>query len=204
MDEKFNKEGGLIILPAESKFKRLVISPIGLANRDQDDVRNFGDAAVRGLARALKAGAKKPLVVLPSGEAVDTSRYPNFDLAILLESFQFLYTPLENREHAVKTGKFNGKKVEAVGFTNFPASSKTTPEVLTLAEAIECGRAVARDIGGSDPERMAAPRVEEYVQALFAGSNIKVEVISDRKVIEREFPCLGTYFMSRSKWTLIM
>jgi len=31
-------------------------------------------------------------------------------------------------------------------------------------------RYVCLDIGGSDPERMAAPRVEEYIQELFGGS----------------------------------
>ncbi len=195
MDEKFSKEGGLIVVP-DSSFKRLIVSPVGPANRDQDDIRNFADAAVRGLARALKAGAQRPLVVLPSGENIDQSRYPNFDLAILLESFQFLYTPLENREFNAKLSK-KVSKVEAVGFTNFPSTRQQT-EVYQLAEAIECGRAVARDIGGSDPERMAAPKVAEYVQALFKDSSVKVEIISDTKTIEKEFPCLGSYSTKHS------
>ena len=41
------------------------------------------------------------------------------------------------------------------------------PASLSLAQTFETGRAVSRDIGGSDPERMAAPRVEEYVRELF-------------------------------------
>ena len=35
-------------------------------------------------------------------------------------------------------------------------------------------RLVCRDIGGSDPERMAAPRVADYVQDLFRDSPVKV------------------------------
>ena len=35
-------------------------------------------------------------------------------------------------------------------------------------------RFVCQDIGGSDPERMAAPRVEEYICELFEGSPVKV------------------------------
>lgn len=35
-------------------------------------------------------------------------------------------------------------------------------------------RLAYRDIGGSDPERMAAPRVAEYVQELFKDSPVKV------------------------------
>lgn len=35
---------------------------------------------------------------------------------------------------------------------------------------------------------MAPPRVEEYVRELFQGSSISVEVISDLKIIEKEYP----------------
>ena len=35
-------------------------------------------------------------------------------------------------------------------------------------------RIVARDIGGSDPERMAAKNVEEYVKEIFGNSSVKV------------------------------
>ena len=37
-------------------------------------------------------------------------------------------------------------------------------------------RYVCLDIGGSDPERMAAPRVAEYIQELFAGSAVSVSI----------------------------
>lgn len=60
-----------------------------------------------------------------------------------------------------------------------------------IANSIESGRSVARDIGGSDPERMSAPNVAQYVEKLFQNTVIKVEVISDVKRIEQEFPCLG-------------
>lgn len=35
-------------------------------------------------------------------------------------------------------------------------------------------RLACRDIGGSDPERMAAPRVAEYVEELFKKSPVQV------------------------------
>ena len=47
---------------------------------------------------------------------------------------------------------------------------------------------VARDVGGSDPERMSPIKVEEYIQDVFAGSSIQVKVISDLPTIEKEFP----------------
>lgn len=35
-------------------------------------------------------------------------------------------------------------------------------------------RVVARDIGGSDPEKMAAPNVATYVQNIFKDTSVKV------------------------------
>ena len=48
-------------------------------------------------------------------------------------------------------------------------------KLIKYARAIELGRVIARDIGGADPERMAPPRVAEYIQDLFLdSSDIKV------------------------------
>ena len=48
-------------------------------------------------------------------------------------------------------------------------------KLINYARAVEFGRAVGRDIGGGDPERMAPPRVAEYVQELFSkSSGVKV------------------------------
>lgn len=48
--------------------------------------------------------------------------------------------------------------------------------LVQYARAIELGRCVARDIGGADPERMAPPRVAEYMENLFGNSTtIKVK-----------------------------
>ncbi len=59
------------------------------------------------------------------------------------------------------------------------------------ALAIEKGRVVAKDIGGSDPERMAAPRVEEYVLEAFKGTKVKVEVMKSQDFFKREYPCMA-------------
>ena len=47
--------------------------------------------------------------------------------------------------------------------------SLVQPAALFLLIRLAC-----RDIGGSDPERMAAPRVAEYVQELFKDSPVQV------------------------------
>lgn len=92
--------------------------------------------------------------------------------------------PLEIRE-ASKL-----QKLKQLSFFNF-TSEQREKDVYRLAEAIERGRNVARDIGGSDPERMSAIQVAKYVEETFSGSIVKVEVISDKVEINREFPCLG-------------
>lgn len=51
-------------------------------------------------------------------------------------------------------------------------------KLISVLNAIEIGRIVARDIGGSDPERMAAPKVLEYVNNIFKSTDIKVNLIS--------------------------
>lgn len=183
-DAKFITEGGMIVLP-DAPFKRLIYSPIGPVNRDYDDVRNFAEATVRGVSRAMNAGARNVLVYIPGVDEVPP-RYAFYDLAILLGVYQILYIPLENREFKVNN------KLDSIAFTNFPSSDREK-KIYRFADAIECGRAVARDIGGSDPERMCAPKVAHYVEALFKNSAIQVEVISDLKVIEKEFPCLGNW-----------
>jgi leucyl aminopeptidase len=49
-------------------------------------------------------------------------------------------------------------------------------------------RSVARDVGGSDPERMAPRKVEEYIREVFKNTDIMMEVISDPIVLRREYP----------------
>ena len=44
------------------------------------------------------------------------------------------------------------------------------------ASGIEFGRLLARDIGGSDPERMSAANTAKYVQEVFQGTSIKVSL----------------------------
>ena len=53
-------------------------------------------------------------------------------------------------------------------------SEEAGEALVRCAAAIEEGRIISRDIGGSDPERMAAPRVAQYVEQVFA--KVKVDV----------------------------
>ncbi|XP_076372169.1 dipeptidase B isoform X2 [Tachypleus tridentatus] len=175
-------EVAVIALPENMPTKRLVYTPTGPLDRDYDDIRRFGEAAHAGIKRALKAGSKRPLLAL----STQTGGMQFYDLVTILGALEALYVPLEIRE--AKPDK--SKKAEHLGVCNF--HPEHISQALNLATAIESGRTVARDIGGSDPERMSAPNVEMYVKQVFADAScIKVDVISDEKVIEKEYPLLA-------------
>ncbi|XP_053480238.1 putative aminopeptidase W07G4.4 [Ictalurus furcatus] len=158
---------------------RLVFAPTGPLNRDYDDVRRFSDAAEKGVKRALKAGMQHPLLVCPPHSA-----YKKNTLAAVLGALQALYLPLELREV-----RSSPHKVVLLGLW---VKDKPQGEHITeLAMALESGRVVYRDIGGSDPERMAAPRAAEYVQEVFKDTNVQVKVVSDLRLLEKEYPCLA-------------
>ncbi|MBN3294979.1 YH24 aminopeptidase, partial [Amia calva] len=160
---------------------RLVFACTGPVNRDYDDVRRFSDAAINGIKRALKAGMKRPLLVCPPH-----SDYKESPLVAVMGALHALYVPLEVREAAVTQ---RAHKAEMLGV--WVSTEEQGKRIIQLATALESGRLVCRDIGGSDPERMAAPRVAEYVQEVFKDSPVEVSVVSDVEKLEKEYPCLA-------------
>ncbi|XP_036383475.1 putative aminopeptidase W07G4.4 [Megalops cyprinoides] len=180
VDCGLNEEVVLIKVPG-IPGNRLVFASTGPVNRDYDDVRRFSDAAVNGIKRAMKAGVQRPLLVCPPH-----SSYENTPLVATLGALHALYMPLEIREAKLKPSPH---KVTVLGV--WVKTEEEGKKLVHLAVALEAGRLVCRDIGGSDPERMAAPRVAEYVEALFKDSPVDVSVVSDVSVLEKEYPCLA-------------
>uniref|UniRef100_A0A8C4QDD3 Zgc:152830 n=1 Tax=Eptatretus burgeri TaxID=7764 RepID=A0A8C4QDD3_EPTBU len=68
-----------------------------------------------------------------------------------------------------------------------------------------CTRALCRDIGGSDPERMTPPRVYDYVNKMFINSNVKVTVYNlfDLRSLIKTNPFLPPAVVSRHRGHLI-
>lgn len=179
IDEVYTKDVIFIktdVIPS----KRLIFSPTGPLNRDYDDVRRFADAAVKGIQRALKAGCKKPLFVRP----VDDNFVGFAGKVATLGALHALYVPLEIREDVLE------KKSKADVMGIWCSDEVKVTKSIPVTTAIESGRIVARDIGGSDPERMAAPRVLQYVQETLKDSGIKIQVISDKNEFKKSFPLL--------------
>ena len=105
-------------------------------------IHSYENAAHAGIKKALKSGSKAPLLY------VKESRFPNAQLVAILGALKALYVPLEMREDVPD------KKAKVKHLGVFAARQNQ----LDLAHALEAGRIVSRDIGGSDPERMAAAR----------------------------------------------
>lgn len=174
----------VVVVAAESTVKRCVWSPTGPVNRDYDDVRRYKDAAIKGVKRALKAGSKKPgLVVYTSDKQKDSAKFKDAVLVSVLGAMEAVYVPIEVKEALPE----KEKKISILGITY--KSSEINHENLTkTASGIEFGRLLARDIGGSDPERMSAANTAKYVQEVFQGTSIKVNVIENRETFVNDYP----------------
>lgn len=174
-------EQGCFLVPAPGlPAGKLVFSGTGLLEMDYDDVRSFADAASAGVSRALKSGCRAPLLIV----CAPGPGFPQADLVALLAALQAVYVPLEVREAVPE----RSSSVDRIGVYG---TEKSADYLVELAKALEAGLVVSRDIGGSDPERMAPPRVAEYVQSVFAGSRVAVEVVEGHENFRREYPCFA-------------
>lgn len=168
---------------------RLVLAPMGALSDDTDDVRLVAEASAAALARAAEAGARRPMlaVATPAEE-----RYGRALEVAALSALGSQWVALEARE----AGR-GGEPVECVGVLGLD------PSQAALVAALEEGRWVARDITGTEPERMAPVGVAALCEEAFAGSAVQVKVERDvsayplmaavaraSMAVERHRPCV--------------
>jgi len=165
------------VIPCNLPAGRIISSPTGPLDNDFADVRSFSEAAKNGIARALKAGVEAPLLYLPSHP-----RFIQSELVTLLGALEVLYVNLQVREDVPD----KAQKIKVLGVCG--KNPGKLAGIIKLATALESGRFVARDIGGSDPERMAPPNVVQYIQDVFEKTDVKVDVISDPTVLGQDYP----------------
>lgn len=156
--------------------QRVLLAPTGPLNRYIDDSRRFYDAAKNAASTLLAMGSTKPLLVVLGNDDI---RYQNATLVSYLGFGQAFWEPLEAREAL-------GDAIEPVAMVGVVGDNFDAAE----AAAIANGQYVARDLCGTEPERMAAPRFAEYCQQQFEGSNVSVSVVDDMKTLEEEYPLL--------------
>lgn len=166
-----------LLLAADVLGGRLITAPTGPLTRDYDDVRAFADAAGAGARIAAEAGVKQPLLVVFG--VPDDARYGQAEAVAYWGLCQALYQPLEARE---ALGEDSVESITQVGVVG-------TLDAQWLM-AVEAGKRVARDLCGTEPERMAPPRFAEYCQQAFAHTAVKVTVIDDIQQLQHEYPLL--------------
>ncbi|KRX87699.1 putative aminopeptidase W07G4.4, partial [Trichinella pseudospiralis] len=165
-------------LPKELQFLKAyidtfvqILNAVGPVNRDYDDERRFRDAIEAGMKKALAAGVESILLI-----CCPHPNYPTAELVTTLAALQSLYRPLELRELNSTNSKRKVVKQLGIWCSADASASKKYVEMIKMATAIECGRTVARDIGGSDPERMCPLNAAEYTTKLFQNSHVHVTV----------------------------
>lgn len=176
VDKRVGKSPTLLFAPGLAGG-RLIIAPVTQVSDEYVDVRVYADAARAAIAIAKEAGAKRPLLyVVPSKD----TRFGFAAEVAALACGQELWQTLELREATGLTPAF-----EAIGL--FSSSTHNS----NLLNALEAGRVLARDLCGTEPERMSAKAFADYCLQSFRGSVIKTSVVEDRDILERDYPLLS-------------
>ena len=162
---------------------RLVVAPTGPVHRDFDDVRRYAEAASKGVQRARDAGATKVLLLVqapPKG-----STYQHAACVAALGACGGLWQPLEARE------ALGGKNVEPVQKLGVAVlGGAFSNQAAKWVAAVDQGLRLARDLGGTNPERMAPAKFAAYVQQACKGTPVKVSVNKDSKRLQKDYPLL--------------
>jgi leucyl aminopeptidase len=155
-----------VVLPAPGvPGGRLVLSVVGALGDEIDDVRSVAEAASQATARAVDAGARRPLL------AVSVPADARFAHAVEVGALGALasqWAPLEARE-AEKAPP----RATAIGVLGLDEARAQR------CAAIERGRALCRDITGTEPERMTPLRIADLCQRVFSGTRVAVAVEAD-------------------------
>lgn len=174
-DTAFDRE--LTCLWDKNLNSRLIYSPVGDLG-DYDDVRSYLKAAEKGIERAIKAGSKSPIIVLP-----ENSKFQYAPLVTLLGALKMLYVPFELRRDVPE------KALRVTSLGVYMKNQKMLNEIFEIALTYERGLFIARDIGIGDPEVMSPLGVVNYITEAFpSGTPIKINIVSDVATLTKEFP----------------
>ena len=177
IDSRIGKET-VLLLSAKAPGQRLVLSPTGPLDRDYDDVRSFYDAAKQGITQAKAAGAKSPALYVIAPE---TDAYQYAAEVAYLGVCQALWQPLEGREARGEAIIEPVTQIGVVGVSEHQAR---------YMDAVEAGKRVARDLCGTEPERMAPRRFADYCVETFAGTSVQVLVETKVDTLQKDYPLL--------------
>ncbi len=162
---------------------RLIFSGTGPMEGDTDDVRSVSEAAGRGITRARDAGARRPVLLFAG--IPERERYRQALRVGALGALGALWEPLEARE---ALGDSYVEPVDTVALV--VPDGIDGPAVVQWVQAIEEGRRVARDVCGTEPERMSPIKMAEYCLGVFEDTCVDVEVLDETDRLARDYPLL--------------
>lgn len=165
---------------------RLVMAPTGPIARDYDDVRRYGEAASRGVRLARDAGSKKILLVVQAPRQ-GNDRYEHAAVVAALGARAGLWQPLEARE---ARGAAKVEPVKVIGVTVVEEKEPFDRMDARWVTAVDDGLRLAKDLAGTEPERMAPPKFAAYVQEAFRGTGVKVSVVKAPAQLNESYPLL--------------
>jgi leucyl aminopeptidase len=177
IDQRIGKETVLLHTALVSGH-RLILAPVGSLQRDYDDVRCFADAAKQAVSLAKSSGSVQPLVLVQN---TDHPAYAKATEVVYLAMAQALWQPLEGRE---ALGESVVEPMKQIGFVG------TDKTLATTLIAIEAGKRLARDLCGSEPERMTPRRFADYCVEAFADSVVSVQVQTDVETLQQQYPLM--------------
>ena len=173
---------GLMAAPALAGG-RLIIAPTGPLWRERDDVRRFAKAGADGLARAAGIGAARPLLLVTGIPAGPKYKYALAVAALAAQAS--CWVPLEGRE-----ANNISSCVSEIGLTCIDDDAR--PEAWEAwLNAVENGRWLARDLCGTEPERMAPLRFAHDCEQVFASTSVRVETIYSGPAFAANYPLLN-------------
>ncbi len=176
LDARVGKD--VVLVPADGvPGGRLILAPTGPLTREYDDVRRFEEAARAGVARARDAGAVAPLLWVDASSA--------FSRAVpvaILGALNGLWAPLEARE---ARGEEAMEPVVRLGVV-----AREGEALLRLTKAIEEGKRLARDLAGTEPERMRPEAFAAACVDAFVDTSVSVRVVEDLETLIYQYPLL--------------
>lgn len=155
---------------------RMILAPVSGIDNEYQDVRLFADMGKQAAALAKAVGARRPLLML---DAQLNAAYQQALQVAALGFAQALWQPLEKRE-----AEDLNAPLDAIGVL---ADEHTVAQL----SAIEAGKSLARDLCGTEPERMSAPAFAHYSVAHLQHSDLKIRVEENRDALERDYPLLS-------------
>lgn len=197
-----NSSGIISLIPSNAiPGGRLLVVGIGNLDGDVDDVFSYAAAAKKAFYKTrslLKSNSGSILLIIQSppfkkwsleGKMDLESQYEKYLSVSCLSALSSLHTCLEERDRGLR--EINTKKIDCilVGDHNKKMDQiNFSPQNIC---SLERGRRLARDIGGSDPERMSPESITNTIKSVFEClSNVSMTIEDDPLLLKKEYPLL--------------